>query len=298
MRERILSGPKGLRALINHEPIVRCLGAHDVLSAELIEQAGMESIFVGGFGVSASMVGLPDMNLITLTNMTDMARRVTNAVSVPVIVDADTGHGDLHNVQRTFEMLEQAGAAGITLEDQIVPKRCGHFAGKQVISAREMVLKIMAATDVRKNQDVVLIARTDARSMLGFDEAIDRACMYGEAGADVLYVEAPETIEELEAIPKRVPYPVMVNMLTGGRTPMLTVDEVRGMGYRMVLWPIESILITATAIQKLVKTILDKGSLAEITGDMASFRDIQDLLGLPGILNVREKIEKQAAGKF
>ncbi|MGL5096955.1 MAG: isocitrate lyase/PEP mutase family protein, partial [Planctomycetia bacterium] len=241
MRERILSGPKGLRALINHEPIVRCLGAHDVLSAELIEQAGMESIFVGGFGVSASMVGLPDMNLITLTNMTDMARRVTNAVSVPVIVDADTGHGDLHNVQRTFEMLEQAGAAGITLEDQIVPKRCGHFAGKQVISAREMVLKIMAATDVRKNQDVVLIARTDARSMLGFDEAIDRACMYGEAGADVLYVEAPETIEELEAIPKRVPYPVMVNMLTGGRTPMLTVDEVRGMGYRMVLWPIESI---------------------------------------------------------
>src|SRR5690606_18876236 len=173
------SGPRALRALINHEPIVRCLGAHDVLSAKLIEQARLETIFIGGYGCSASMLGVPDMNLISLSNMCDIARRVRHSVKIPMIIDGDTGHGDLHNVYRTVQLFEDIGAAGITFEDQVMPKRCGHFKGKQVIPKQEMVLKIKAALEARENPDLVLIARTDARAVNGLEDAIDRACAYG-----------------------------------------------------------------------------------------------------------------------
>lgn len=287
------SRPRSLRALLNHEPIVRCLGAHDVLSAKLIEQAGLECLFVGGFGCSASMLGLPDMNLLTLSNMTDAARRIAQAVGIPVIVDGDTGHGDLHHVQRTVQLFEQIGAAGILLEDQVMPKRCGHFEGKQVVPTREMILKIRAANDVRENPDMVLIARTDARAQHGLEEAIDRACRYGEAGADACYIEAPKTMEELSIIPKRVPYPVIINMLTGGQTPACGVDELRDMGYRMVIWPIETLLVTAHAIQQLVRTLLEKGRVDDRIDEMVSFTDIQNLLGLPKIMSLRQRMEAQ-----
>lgn len=294
MRDLNPSGPKGLRALLHHEPVVRCLGAHDVLSAKLIEQAGIECIFVGGFGCSASFLGLPDMNLLTLTNMLDVARRVTNAVNIPVIIDGDTGHGDLHNVQRTVRLFEQVGAAGILLEDQTMPKRCGHFEGKTVVSAEEMVLKIHAARDVRQNQDLVLIARTDALSVHGLDDAVERACLYGQAGADVVYVEAPRSTAELEAIPKRVPYPLVINMLTGGRTPSKSVDELQGMGYKLVLWPIESLLVTARSIQRLAEVLITTGRVDGLTDSMVSFMEIQDLLGLPEIMSLRDRIAKKA----
>ena len=288
------SGTRGLRALIDHEPIVRCLGAHDVLSAKLIELAGIESIFVGGFGVSASMLGLPDMNLLSQTNMTDAARRITRAVGIPVIVDGDTGHGDLHNVQRTVELYEQVGAAGILIEDQTMPKRCGHFEGKRVIPTREMVLKIHAALDARKNPDLVLIARTDALSVHGFDDAIDRACRYGEAGADLVYVEAPRTDEELERIPRLAPFPHLANMLTGGKTPTKSVDELQQLGYKMVLWPIASLLVSAHGIRKLCRTLITAGQVGELTDEMCSFDELQDLLGLPEIMSLRERITKRA----
>lgn len=290
-----VSGPRALRALINHEPIVRCLGAHDVLTAKLIEQAGLECIFIGGFGVSASMLGLPDMNLVHLPLMADAAKRTINAVRVPVIVDADTGHGDLHNVQQTIETFEQMGAAGILLEDQDFPKRCGHFVGKRVIPKSEMVLKINAALDVRRNQDVVLIARTDALACEGIEQAVERAQAYADAGADLVYVEAPEQPRILESLPSLVGHPLVINMLTGGRTPARSLDELRSYGYKLVIWPIESILVSAHVVRKLVQTLLATGRVDGMRDEMLTFEEIQDLLGLPAIMKLRERMEARVA---
>lgn len=287
------SGPRALRALINHEPIVRCLGAHDVLSAKLMEQAGLECIFIGGYGCSASMLGVPDMNLISLSNMCDIARRVRHSVKIPMIIDGDTGHGDLHNVYRTVQLFEDIGAAGITFEDQVMPKRCGHFKGKQVIPKQEMVLKIKAALEARENPDLVLIARTDARAVNGLEDAIDRACAYGEAGADVVYVESPTSEEELRLLPKEVPYPLLINMLPGGQTPIKSVDELRDLGYKIVLWPIDSVLATATIVRRLAETLISKGRIDSTDEGTVTFEEMQRLLGLPELMSLREKIEQR-----
>src|SRR5436853_4025886 len=186
-----INGPKRVRELLQQPGIIRSLGAHDVFTALIVEQAGFETVFIGGFGTSASLLGLPDLNFLTMTEMADAVRRMATRVSIPVIADGDTGHGDLHNVQRTVEAFEVAGAAGILLEDQVAPKRCGHFEGKQVIPAVDMVLKFKAACDARRDHDFVIIARTDARAVEGLNAAIDRVNRYAEAGADVCFIEAP-----------------------------------------------------------------------------------------------------------
>src|SRR6516225_12120197 len=174
-----------LRELLAAPQIIRSLGAHDVFTARLIEAAGLETVFLGGFGTSASLLGLPDVGLLTLTEMADAVRRMAQRVAIPVVADGDTGHGDLHNVARTVREFEAAGAAGVLLEDQATPKRCGHFQGKQVIPAAEMGLKLRAALDARRDANFVLVARTDARAVEGLDAAIERANRYAEAGADV-----------------------------------------------------------------------------------------------------------------
>src|SRR5919201_5782188 len=191
-----------LRQLLTSPGIIRSLGAHDVFTARLIEAAGLETVFLGGLGTSASLLGLPDVGFITLTEMTDAVRRMALRVSIPVVADGDTGHGDLHNVARTVREFERAGAAGILLEDQVTPKRCGHFQGKQVIPVGEMVLKLRAALEARRDPDFVLVARTDARAVEGIDAAVERANRYGGAGADVCFIEAPEGRAELERIPR------------------------------------------------------------------------------------------------
>src|ERR1700674_745777 len=182
---------RAFRDLLGRPGIIRSLGAHDVFTARLIETAGLETVFIGGFGTSASMLGLPDVGFLTLTEMADAVRRMASRVNIPVVADGDTGHGDLHNVVRTVREFERAGAAGILLEDQVTPKRCGHFEGKQLIAADEMVLKLRAAQKGRRDPDFVIIARTDARAVEGFDAAIERANRYGAAGADVCFIEAP-----------------------------------------------------------------------------------------------------------
>lgn len=290
-----LSGARALRALINHEPIVRCLGAHDVLTAKLAEQEGIESVFIGGFGVSASVLGLPDMNLAHLPMMADAAKRTVNAVEIPVIVDGDTGHGDLHNVQQTVEEFEQVGAAGILLEDQAFPKRCGHFAGKRVIPASEMVLKIEAALDVRRNPDVVLIARTDAMATEGFEESVRRARLYAQAGADLVYVEAPTTRDQVRKLPSLVGSPTVINMLTGGQTPPFSLDELKEFGYKFVIWPIESLLASAHIVRKLVQALMRTGRVDNLVEEMITFEAIQDLLGLPAMMKLRERMEQRVA---
>src|SRR5438067_6857279 len=230
-----------LRELLHKPGLIRSLGAHDVFTARLIEAAGLETVFLGGFGTSASLLGLPDVGLITLTEMAGAVRRMAARVAIPVVADGDTGHGDLHNVVRTVQEFERAGAAGILLEDQVTPKRCGHFAGKQIIAAEEMVLKFKAALSARRDPDFVIIARTDARAVEGIDGAIARANRYAAAGADVCFIEAPETRHELERIPREVKAPLLVNMLSGGVTPILTVDEAGRLGYKIGVGPIESL---------------------------------------------------------
>ncbi len=237
-----MKATRRLRDLLNKPGIIRSLGAHDVFTARLIETAGLETVFVGGFGTSASQLGLPDVGFLTLTEMADAVRRMAQRVAIPVVADGDTGHGDLHNVVRTVREFEHAGAAGILLEDQVTPKRCGHFEGKQVIPTAEMILKLRAALAARRDPDFVIVARTDARAVEGIEGAIARANRYGAAGADVCFIEAPASRQELELIPREVRYPLLVNMLTGGVTPILSVDELARQGYKIVVCPIEQVL--------------------------------------------------------
>jgi 2-methylisocitrate lyase-like PEP mutase family enzyme len=283
------------RELLNQPGIIRSLGAHDVFTARLIEAAGLETVFLGGFGASASLFGLPDVGFITLSEMADAVRRMAMGVKIPVVADGDTGHGDLHNVVRTVREFERAGAAGVLLEDQVTPKRCGHFQGKQIIPAAEMVLKLRAALDARRDTDFVLIARTDARAVEGIDGAIDRANRYAEAGADVCFIEAPQSQQELERIPREVRRPLLVNMLTGGVTPILTVEELERLGYKIVVCPIETLLAAGKAIQRVIQALLTRGRADLPQTEMMTFAEVKQLLGLDTVLGMRDRLSEPEA---
>lgn len=287
------SATQRFRELLRQPGVIRSLGAHDVFTARLVEAAGLETVFLGGFGTSASLLGLPDVGFITLTEMADAVRRMAQRVSIPVVADGDTGHGDLHNVVRTVREFERAGAAGVLLEDQVTPKRCGHFQGKQVIPADEMVLKYRTALDARRDPDFVIVARTDARAVEGIDSAIERANRYGEAGADVCFIEAPESRQELERIPREVRFPLLVNMLSGGVTPILTVDELGRLGYKIVVCPIESLLVTGTAVKRLIHVLLTRGRVDLSPDEMMTFAEVKDVLGLGDVLGLRRRFEGQ-----
>jgi 2-methylisocitrate lyase-like PEP mutase family enzyme len=283
--------PRRFRHLLARPGILRSLGAHDVFTARLIEAGGLDMIFLGGFGASASLLGLPDVGLITLTEMADAVRRMVQRVEVPVVADGDTGHGDLHNVARTVREFEQAGAAGVLLEDQVSPKRCGHFEGKQVIPADEMVLKLRAALAARRNPDFAILARTDALALEGVEAAIERANYYGEAGADVCFIEAPRNRQELERLPRAVRYPLLANMLTGGVTPILSFEELEQLGYKIAVCPIETLLIAGAAIQRLVHTLKTKGRVDVPELDMMTFAQVKKVLGLDQVLGLRDRLQ-------
>jgi 2-methylisocitrate lyase-like PEP mutase family enzyme len=283
-----------LRGLMTKPGIIRLLGAHDVLTALLIEQAGFESVFIGGFGTSASLYGLPDLNFLGLAEMAEAVRRMTHRVSIPVIANGDTGHGDLHNVIRCVAEFEGARAAGIILEDQIFPKRCGHFEGKQVIPAEEMVLKFKAAVRARSNPDLVFIARTDAREPYGLNEAIDRINRYCDAGADVAFIEAPLSIAELETICRRVEYPKFVNMLAFGKTPILSVAELEQMGFKMVVAPIDSVLLTARIMREMAEVFKRDGHTLALADRMVRFNEIKTILGVGEYLSLRDELARDS----
>ncbi|HYV27256.1 MAG TPA: oxaloacetate decarboxylase [Candidatus Eisenbacteria bacterium] len=284
------NGTKHIRELLQKPGIIRSLGAHDVFTALIVEQSGFETVFIGGFGTSASLLGLPDLNFLTMTEMADAIRRMAARISIPVIADGDTGHGDLHNVQRTIEAFESAGAAGILLEDQVMPKRCGHFANKQVIPTDEMVLKIKAAVGARSDPDFLIFARTDARQMNGLDDAIDRVNRCCDAGADIAFIEAPESLKELEEIPRRVKYPLFVNMLTGGVTPILPVKELEQLGYKIVVCPIESLMVCARAMRDLCESWKTTGRVDQLATAAMSFAEVKKLLGVEEFLKLRERL--------
>ena len=286
-----------LRGLLNRPGIIRTLAAHDVFTARVMEAAGIEMLFVGGFGVSASLLGQPDVGLLTLTEMRDVVARMTARVAVAVVADGDTGHGDLQNVARTVREFERAGAAGVLLEDQVAPKRCGHFEGKQVISAGEMVLKLKAALDARRDPDFVIMARTDARAVEGLDAAIDRANRYGRTGADVCFIEAPESVAELERIPQQVSFPLLANMLVGGTTPILSADRLEQLGYKIAVHPVSSLLATGFAVRRLVESLQRGGRVDQLADQMMTFESVKQLLGLDEIVNLRDRLEKSGEDK-
>jgi 2-methylisocitrate lyase-like PEP mutase family enzyme len=285
-------GPKRIRELLRRPGIIRSLGAHDVFTALIVEEAGFETVFIGGFGTSASMLGLPDLNFLTMTEMAEAVRRMAARVQIPVIADGDTGHGDLHQVQRTVEMFESAGAAGILLEDQVAPKRCGHFADKHVVPTSEMVLKIKAAAQAKSDPDFLIFARTDARQMNGLDDAIDRVNRCCDAGADIAFIEAPQSRAELEQIPKRVPHPLFVNMLSGGVTPILPVQELEQLGYKAVVCPIESLMVCARALRELCETWKSTGRVDHLANQSMKFDELKRLLGVGEFLKVREELDR------
>jgi 2-methylisocitrate lyase-like PEP mutase family enzyme len=280
-----------IRELLEQPGIICTLGAHDVLSAMVIEQAGFETVFIGGFGTSASLFGLPDLNFVNMMEMVDATRRMTRRVSIPVIADADTGHGDLHNVMRCVEEFEGAGAAGIILEDQVFPKRCGHFGNKQVIPAQEMVAKFKAAVAARQDKDFIFIARTDSRETDGLDEAIDRINRYCDAGADIAFIEAPLSVDELEQICKRVEYPKFVNMLAFGKTPILPAKELEEMGFKMMVAPIDSVLLTAKIMREMAEVFKRDGHTKALYDQMVDFEGIKNILGLKEYLSLHERFK-------
>lgn len=279
-----------LRELMQNPGIIKTLGAHDVLTAVMVEQCGFDSVFIGGFGTSASLYGLPDLNFLGMTEMVDATRRMAQRLSIPVVADADTGYGDLHNVMRCVREFEGAGAAGIILEDQVFPKRCGHFGGKEVIPAADMVLKFKAAVTARADDDFLFIARTDARETDGLDDAIDRINRYCDAGADVAFIEAPLSVSELEEICKRVEYPKFVNMLAFGKTPILSAAELEEMGFKIVVAPIDSVLLTAKVMRAMAEAFRRDGHTKSLENDMVGFDEIKEILGLDDYLNLKDNL--------
>jgi len=280
-----------MRKLMENPGVISTLGAHDVLTAVMVEQCGFDSVFIGGFGTSASLYGLPDLNFLGMSEMVDATRRMTHRVSIPVVADADTGHGDLHNVMRCVNEFEGAGAAGIILEDQVFPKRCGHFGGKEVIPADEMLMKFKAAVAARQDPDFIFIARTDSRETDGLGEAIDRINRYCDAGADIAFIEAPLSIDELEEICKRVEYPKLVNMLALGKTPILSTEELEQMGFKIVVAPIDSVLMTAHCMREMAEVFKREGHTKSLEDKMVGFDEVKDILGLPEYLNLKEKLK-------
>lgn len=279
-----------LRELLAGPDPVVAPGAYDALSARLVEAAGFGVVYMTGFGTTASLLGRPDVGLATQTEMVDNARRIAAAVDVPVISDADTGYGNPINVVRTVQEFERAGVAGIHIEDQAMPKKCGHMTGKAVIPAAEMASKIQAAADARSDPDFVIIARTDARAVEGLDAALDRARQYRQAGADVLFVEAPESDDEVAAVAQAFPdIPLLFNWAEGGRTPPVTLERLRELGYALVLFPIGSLLAATAGIRELLERLSADGTPAAHLSRLPSFTEFLELVGMPEIRELEQR---------
>lgn len=276
----MINRAKQLRELLAKDQILMAPGAYDVWSAKLIEQAGFPAVYMTGYGVSASTLGMPDIGLMSFEEILTMARHMASAVQVPLIADADNGYGNVLNVVRTVREYEQAGVAGIQLEDQVLPKRCGHMEGKQLISKEEMVAKIRAAVYAKQNPETVLIARTDAVAVCGFEDAIDRAIAYREAGADVLFVEAMQTREQVETAGQRIQAPLFANMVEGGKTPLYPADRLYEMGFRIVIYPVNTLYTATKAMCEALGTLRKTGDLTRIQEKTESFQNFNRMIGL------------------
>lgn len=288
-------GAPRLRELLSGPEIVLAPGAYDALSARLVESSGFPIVYMTGFGVAASMFGRPDVGLTTMSEMADSVRRMVQAVRIPVVADADTGYGNALNVVRTVHEYESAGVAGIQLEDQVTPKRCGHMTGHELISTKEMEGKIRAAVAARRSRDLVIIARTDARDVEGIDSAIARARRYYLAGADMLFVEAPRTEQEITLIGRKLSgVPLLFNWAEGGKTPPVSVSLLKEIGFRLVIFPVGALLAATAAIQHVLSVIKAEGTPQSALERGAGFADFLDLIGLPEIDGLGKRFSQDA----
>ena len=296
MTARLTRRPGGaarLRALLDSGQMIVAPGAFDPLSARLVEDAGFPAVYMTGFGTSAALLGRPDVGLLTMTEMVGNAGRIAACVDIPVIADADTGYGNPLNVIRTVGAYEAAGVAAIHIEDQVAPKKCGHMEGKLVIPAEEMAQKVRAAADARSQPEFVIIARTDARAVEGFDRALHRGRMYREAGADVLFIEALTSEAEAEEAVRAFPgVPLLFNWAEGGKTPPIGLDRLKEMGYRIVIFPIGTLLAATGAMRRILQEIATAGTPAAIMHELPTFAEFVDFIGLP---EVREAEQRYAA---
>ena len=278
------------RDLLRKPGIIVAPGAHNAFTAKIIEQTGgFQAVYMTGSGTTMSLIGEPDIGLLTMTEMVTQARNIDNAVSLPVIADADTGYGNAINMMRTVREYEKTGVAAIHIEDQITPKKCGHFEGKQVIPQDEMVGKLKAALDARQDPDFVIIARTDARAVIGFEEGIKRALAYAEAGADVIFFEAPQSMEELKTIAQTIKVPILVNMDEGTKTPLITTKELEEMGFKIVIYPRSAPCAAAKAVQELMLELKKTGTTKGFSNRIVGFEDRNLITGLDRYKELEKK---------
>lgn len=279
-----------LRQLISANRCVIAPGVADALAARLVALEGFEAVYMTGFGTSLTRLGMPDVGLLTATEMADNAGRIAEASGLPVVADADTGYGNPINTRRTIRDYEKAGVAGVHIEDQVWPKRCGHLAGKRVIPAAEMVAKIQAACDARHDADFLIIARTDAIAVEGIEAALERASRYREAGADMLFIEAPVGREQVERVASHFKgVPLLYNMAASGKTPDLAADELGALGFRLAIYPNWVILAAIPAMQRLLRELKRTGTIAHLRSEVATFQQFTDIAGLPEIQELERR---------
>jgi 2-methylisocitrate lyase-like PEP mutase family enzyme len=288
MNPRPITPRRALRQLIAGSGYTMVPGAYDTLTARLVEQAGFAAVYLTGGGYSRAS-GYPDLGLLTMVENVRFIGLTVEAVGIPVIADADTGYGNAINVIRTVREYEKSGVAGFHIEDQVAPKKCGHYEGKEVISRAEMVGKIKAAVDTRRDADMVIIARSDARAIEGLQAAIDRVNAYLEAGADVGFVEAPQSVEELRVVGRSVRGPALVNVFEGGKTPMLGADELQGMGFRLGIYPSQTHRAAIRAAQRVLRAMKEDGDTRRVEADLATFQEREEAVGTESWRALEEK---------
>jgi methylisocitrate lyase len=280
---------KNLRNLLKKENPLVIPGIYDAIGAKIAEKVGFEAMFQTGYGTSATLFGMPDYGFIGATETLDNARRICNAVTVPVIVDSDTGYGNALSVWKLVRELETAGASGIFLEDQRWPKRCGHMQGKEIISQEEYTEKLGAALDARQSKNFIVVARTDARAKEGLDAAIERGLQNRKTGADAIFIEAPKSLEEMKIIGKSIKAPLVANMIEGGATPISSADTLHKIGFKIILYPLSVLFANTFATMNILQELKKKGDTSKFKQKVINFDQFNDLVDLPKF----QKLEKK-----
>ncbi len=275
--------------IANDNDIIILPGVYDALTAKIAEDVGFEAAFQTGYGTSASLLGMPDFGFLDAGETLENARRIINCVNIPILVDIDTGYGNPLNVWKIVKDLERIGAKGIFLEDQVWPKRCGHMTGKAVIPKEEYILKLQAAIDAREDNEFIIVARTDSLAQFGIEEAIERGKEYRKIGADVVFIEAPKTIDQMELIAKEIKAPLLANMIEEGVTPNLTANQLRKMGYKMVVFPLSALYSSTFAIKQTLQTLKKTGTTKELKNKMITFQEFNDLVDLSNYNKLEKK---------